>query len=374
VTRRFGLAILVACLAAAIYVAIRAHRDLTDFEVYRTAADRAAHAEPLYRATDGHYQFKYLPAFAILARPLAAMGDEPAKLVWFGFSFALVVVLLQTLLANVPGRRLAPGVLSAVTCLVMAKFFIRELALGQTNALLGVLTLPAVVAARKRPGLAGLGVGAAVFVKPYAAILLPWLLVAAPVGAVVTALLAIAGGLLLPVLTYGWSGNLALLDSWWRTVSDTTTPNLRHADNVSFASFWAKWLGTGSVASSLAVVSMLALLAVIVVIVMRGRGQKTSGYLETGVLLLAIPLCSPQGWDYVLLLGTPAVILAIDRWRNLSTPWRGLVGAALLVCAFPLRLVTTLDGYNAIMMTGVVTLAAVVILIDAAELRRREIA
>ena len=44
---------------------------MVDFEVYRTAAARALDAEPLYRADDGHYQFKYLPAFALAMAPFA---------------------------------------------------------------------------------------------------------------------------------------------------------------------------------------------------------------------------------------------------------------------------------------------------------------
>ena len=42
---------------------------MVDFEVYRTAAGRALDAENLYRPIDGHYQFKYLPAFALAMAP-----------------------------------------------------------------------------------------------------------------------------------------------------------------------------------------------------------------------------------------------------------------------------------------------------------------
>ena len=40
---------------------------MADFEVYWTAANRALDAQPLYQPADGHYQFKYLPAFAFLS-------------------------------------------------------------------------------------------------------------------------------------------------------------------------------------------------------------------------------------------------------------------------------------------------------------------
>jgi len=36
-------------------------------------------------------------------------------------------------------------------------------------------------------------------------------------------------------------------------------------------------------------------------------------YLDAALLLFVIPLLSPQGWDYVLLVATPAVMLLLDR-------------------------------------------------------------
>jgi len=39
--------------------------------------------------------------------------------------------------------------------------------------------------------------------------------------------------------------------------------------------------------------------------------------------MLLIPLVSPQGWDYVLLLATPAVVCLVDRWGELTKWWQG---------------------------------------------------
>jgi hypothetical protein len=43
--------------------------ELVDFVVPRTAAERFLAHEPLYRPEDGHYQYKYLPAFAAAMVP-----------------------------------------------------------------------------------------------------------------------------------------------------------------------------------------------------------------------------------------------------------------------------------------------------------------
>src|SRR5437867_12096264 len=62
----------------------RVVRKMRDFEVYWTAASRAARAEPLYRVEDGHYQFKYLPSFAVIARRMARLSLRAARTLWFG--------------------------------------------------------------------------------------------------------------------------------------------------------------------------------------------------------------------------------------------------------------------------------------------------
>ncbi len=374
VTRRLAMLAMLIVAGLAMYAAIRAHRDLTDFEVYRTAAGRAAAAEALYRPDDGHYEFKYLPAFAVVARPLIWMRPETAKLVWFALSFGMVLLFVRTLVVTLPDRRLGAIGLGALTAIVMAKFLVRELALGQTNALLGLLLLPAVVGATRRPRLAGVSVGAAVFVKPYALLFVPWLALTLRFGAIVAAVGTLAVGLGLPATVYGWSGNLRLLREWYRTVEDTTAPNLLHPDNVSLASMWAKWLGVGSLSSALAVASGVALIAAIGGVAALRRRTRNPGYLEGGLLMLAMPLLSPQGWDYVLLLGTPMVVMAIDRWRELPVALRVVFVAIAIVFAVPLRLFVPLETYDVAMSSGAVSVAALLLVAIGAYLRGRSLA
>jgi hypothetical protein len=190
------------------------------------------------------------------------------------------------------------------------------------------------------------------------------------VGAVV----ALVAGLGLPATVYGWSGNLRLLRDWYQTVGATTAPNLVHPDNVSLASLWAKWLGVGSLSSALAIASGVALLAVACVVVVRRRRIRRAGYLEGGLLLLAMPLLSPQGWDYALLLGTPVVVAAIDRWRDLPIAWRFVLAAIALVFATPLRLLVPVDTYNVAMSSGATTVAALLLVAVGACLRVRSLA
>ena len=172
-------------LLATIAYATRVRHEMVDFAVYRTAGARAIEAAPLFRADDGHYQFKYFPAFALAMIPLAVVPEETAKAIWFGLSVALLVVLVRASVRTLPDRRRSERFLGWMAVVLMAKFYLHELNLGQTNILLAVLLVGALAAAAQgRAAWSGALVGLGVFVKPYALILVPWLWFAAGASAV----------------------------------------------------------------------------------------------------------------------------------------------------------------------------------------------
>jgi hypothetical protein len=199
-------------VAAIFYAGARLQRDFWDFEVYRTAAIRALHAEPLYRPDDGHYQYKYWPAFALASAPFALLPVEVGKPVWFALSIFILVLLLRRAVTDLPDRRLRERTLLILTSVLVGKFVVIELVNGQTNVLLGFLMVSAVGAARAgRWHWAGALVALSTFVKPYALILLPWLVVSGGAAGVSGFALVLAAGLALPALRYGWSGNVDLV-------------------------------------------------------------------------------------------------------------------------------------------------------------------
>jgi hypothetical protein len=212
---------------------------------------------------------------------------------------------------------------------------VKELVNGQTNVLLGTLMLLALMAAQqRRPIRAGAWTGAAVFVKPYALLFVPWLAATLAAVSVAAVMGVLAFGLLAPAIVYGWAGNLEQLHGWYQTVTSTTAPNLMIAENISFATMWAKWLGPGSTAAALALVTSVAALAVAAGVCLARRKTEQPHYLEVALLLLLIPVLSPQGWDYVLILGTPAIALLVDRWRDLPSAWQAVAGASLAIVSF----------------------------------------
>ncbi len=346
-------------VVAVVAFAQRTHEELLDFEVYLTAGGRAAAGESLYRESDGHWQFKYLPAFAVAIAPLAKMPPVAARGVWFFLSVALLVVLVNRSYAMLPGRRSGAAFLVWLTILAMGKFYVREVGLGQTNLLLAVLVLTALACwMRGRDVTAGALLGAAAVVKPYAVLFLPYLIARRKwngAGGFVGVLL---GALALPALTYGWSGNLSQLHEWWVVVTTSTAPNLAGQDNISIAGMYVAWLGIGTPATWLSAVTALALLAACGWAVARGSHVQSPDYLDAALLLFAIPLLSPQGWDYVLLVSTPAVMLLLDRLDLLDRPIQWLLWGSLALIGLTFWDVLGRDLFKALMMSRVLTVCA----------------
>jgi hypothetical protein len=366
--------LLLVAAAAALYVA-RVRHEMVDFAVYRTAGARALEAAPLFRAEDGHYQFKYFPAFALAMVPFAAVPVEGAKAVWFGLSVLLLTLLVRWSVASLPRRHLSTVRLTWLAVLLMAKFYAHELNLGQTNTLLGVLLIGGLIAAMNgQAALAGALVGLGVFVKPYALILVPWLAFAAGTAGLAACAAVVAAGLLAPAALYGWHGNLDQLAGWYRTVTDTTAPNLLAPENVSFATMWAKWMGAGPPASRLAMLTIAAALATAATIWLPRRQVEQPAYLEFGALMLLVPLISPQGWDYVLLLATPAVVCLVDRFGRMAPPWRIATAAGFALMSFTVYDLLGRVLYARLMAWSVVSVAVTILVVSLVQLRWRRLA
>ncbi len=220
------LGIVLLFVVAAVVFVQRSHHEMYDFEVYRVAGVRAAAGETLYRESDGHWQFKYLPAFALVVAPLAQLPPVGARAVWYFLTLVLVIVLVNRSLALLPGRRRTDAFLVWLIILFMGKYYAREIGLGQGNALMAVLVLAAVALWRGgRDALAGALLAAATIVKPYAILFLPYLVVRRRWSGVASFVGVIAAALAVPVLRYGWAGNLAELHGWWTVVTASTAPN-----------------------------------------------------------------------------------------------------------------------------------------------------
>jgi hypothetical protein len=369
-------AMAVVLVVVSAYGLVRFQRaELVDFVVPRRAAARYLAHEPLYRPDDGHYQYKYLPAFAQFMVPFTWMPKEVAEATWFALTAAMAFAFVRLSLLALPDRRLSSQVLVWLTVLLTGKFFVKELAFGQFNLPVGLLLIGAVIAAQHGRGLtAGAAIAAGVFVKPYALVQVPWLARTFGWRPFVPFTLVMAAGIFLPAVTYGWDGNLTLLHEWYRTVTETTGPNLLGHDNISFASMWAKWIGPGPLAGTLALGSAVTAMAAGGAVMLRRRQVAEPNYLEAAYFCVLIPLLSPQGWDYVLLLGLPAYMCLVDRWRDLSAGWRAVALLGFLLTSFMIFDLLRRTLYIWLVEVGASTVGAVLIAACLVRLRWKAIA
>jgi hypothetical protein len=360
--------------ASTIYLT-RIHEEMVDFDVYRTAASRALDGENLYRPDDGHYQYKYLPAFAFAMAPFTKVEFRIARLIWYALSFGILCVFVRWCANAVPEKRLSERALIWFAILFVGKYYGRELNLGQSNILLGTILIGALLAAEAGAArTAGALVALGVFVKPYALILVPWVWLVAGGSGLVAGAATLGIGLFLPALVYGWQGNLDQILGWYRTVTETSAPNLMVPENVSFATMWAKWIGPGPLASRLAIATSVAAIGLAGVILAKRRPVREPAYLEFGALMLLVPLLSPQGWDYVLLIATPAVLIIVDRWRETPIAWRALTTLAIAGFSFTIFDVLGRTLYVALTKINIVSIAALAILVCLVHLRWKKIA
>jgi hypothetical protein len=357
------------------YVA-RVRHEMVDFAVYRTAGARVLEAAPLFRVEDGHYQFKYFPAFAFAMVPFGILRPETGKAVWFALSVGLLAMLVRWSVRALPEPRMSEQHLIWLTVVLMAKFYAHELNLGQTNILLGALLVRGLVAAQTgRPAVAGVLAGLGVFVKPYALILVPWLFFAAGLTGMTAFAAILVAGLLLPAIVYGWQGNLQLVAGWYRTVTETTAPNLLAPENVSFATMWAKWLGgPGPTPQTLAIVTAAAVVTLAATAWLARRRVRQPAYLEFGLLMMLVPLLSPQGWDYVLVIATPAIVCLVDRLGKMSRAWQLATMAGMGLMSFTIYDLLGRALYARMMAWSVVSVGAIVLLVSLVQLRWRRLA
>ena len=370
---RVALAIALTTLGVWLFVA-KASSRMPDFEVYRRAGERAAAAEPLYRASDADYQFKYFPAFAVLAIPLGLMPVAVAKVVWFAMSAAALAALLPLTVAVLPHRRKPVWLLIAALLIGLSKYYAEDLVLGQINTLVALVAACSILAFHSgREAAGGFLVALAIVLKPYALILAPWLVARGRGRSIATLGAGLAIAAVLPFAIYG-SDALALLGDWWQTVTTTTEGTLLHSDNVSLASLWAKRLGIGSTAGVLAGISSIALLAVAAVVFLRRSGITKPEGLEAGMLLAITPLLSPQGWDYVVILATMALAYVVNDLDRLPRALQVLTVVSIAAIGLSLYDLLGRTFLYALLDLSIITVGVVILISALASLRMRKLA
>jgi hypothetical protein len=357
---------LAALLLAAVLFLLKINRDMVDFNVNYAAGDRLLHGETLYRLSDEHYQFKYEPFCAMIYAPLALLSPTAARGVWYVLvlaSIAALIYLTARLLPNAAGK--SDGKAALLAGLVLAKFLLREIQLGQINAIITALLMLMVFNlerddTKRSPGrtvAAGLLWGLATAMKPYAVIFLPYFVLKRRWNVLWPALMALGLTLLAPAAYYGFKGNLAVHEEWIVSLSASTPALFGAQDNVSLLAMLTKWIRNPGLAQFSYVLLVPALALVVFFYIRRGRNDGSRALIpETFLLLLLIPLISPLGWDYTFLSALPAVALVLQHFRNFPKSVRVALVLNLAVIALSLYDLLGRHAYAAFMNASVLTL------------------
>lgn len=375
ILNRRVILVLVALLVVAViaYVFKVSHR-MSDFEVYARAASRALAGESLYRPEDGHWLFKYLPAFAVVAIPIALAPLTVVKLLWFLVTVFTLVPLLGMNVAILPVRRRPVWALIVATIVVMGDFYAHEIRLGQTNLFLVTAVVAALLAMQRgRETLAGALVVVAVVLKPYAVLFLPWLVARRTRRAVIAATVGMLVILLIPVARYGFESAVRLHVDWWHTVTTSVEEALLNTDNISWLAMFSRWFGPGALAQTLTTCTIVAALATTIYVFRIRRTVEFPELLEASLLLALMPLMSPQGWEYTLLTATPAVMCLVNYSDRLPALLRAVTIAALAVIGLSIYDLMGRTAYAAFMQASGVTIAFFVVITALVVLRRRQV-
>lgn len=354
---------------------LKIKNDMADFEVYWKSGKRLALAQDLYSPDDGHYTLKYIPFFAFLAYPFSLFPIQVSKALWYFISVLFVFLFFYFSLKIIPEKKVKTLIILFIPGLTLFKFITRELDLGQSNIFVGTLFLIGFDFLNcKRDFLSGLFLSLSFVAKPYSAISLPYLLLKKRFKPFIYLSFLILLLFFLPSIVYGLGGNFQLFKDWLKTIYLSTPHLLVSNDNVSIMGMFSKWFGVGKLSFTLSIFTILILLFLFVLSIFKGRTLKSPDPLEISILLILIPLLSPQGWDYVFLLSLPSLMILVNSFRELPLTLKALIAISFFTIGFSLFDLMGRKGYERFMEISVITIAYSAIIFSLFYLRMKRIA
>jgi Glycosyltransferase family 87 len=285
-----------------------------DFQVFHTAGARALHGEPLYRAEDGRFPFKYAPVVGLLLAPVGALPVRAAKAAWV-LASALAVFLFLREAARLAAPPPTRG-LHLPLVLLLAPYVWHLFSLGQIDGFLLLAIALSERLADRRPVLSGLLWALAVLTKP------PYLvfLVVAVLAGEWPRLLALAGWLVALTLAAVPLFGFGALTSWWALLGQSTPDLLCSPQNQSLWALacryapWGSWAAVASVG--------LGTLALCAAALWAAWAQPTTARATgTSAALAATALVSPLGWWTNFIALAPLVYGLLGTLSLGRTPW-----------------------------------------------------
>jgi len=360
---------------------LKVREHMLDFEVNYKAGKRLRGGESLYQVEDGHLMFKYLPSSALLYLPLSLLPLNAAKAIWYFIVAFCLCSLVYISTKILPSEEKKSVYLLILPPLILIKFFLRELQLGQINALVTMILLFMIwfliyeknTMPSQKDIHAGLLWGVAIALKPYALIFLPYFLLKKKWKSLLSGVGFLFLALLIPSVFYGFRGNIIILKEWITTLFRSTQALLDSQVNISIIAFFMKWTGNRNTSLLLSglVIAILAFLVLTVILI--GRKIDRAPVLECSIILILIPLISPLGWDYTLLMSVLGVTIIIHNFSGYSKFWRGVLVFNLFIITFALFDIMGRDLYERFMSWSVITINFLILIGYLMHLRFRKI-
>jgi hypothetical protein len=318
----------------------------TDFGAYLQAAARFTRAESLYDREPGEISkmaYKYAPAVATLFIPLLVFGVFAAKLIYYVLNCIVVLILFRqsrALVIRVCNGCAVPSQAHLFVAFgALGEFLYREISIGNTNALVSILAISgclAVISNRDYAG--GILLALATLFKPHYALILVFFLLLRRWRTVPAFAAVWFTAFLLPVLVYGWEGNIALHSKWIdvmrvHNAASSWIHDMYGMNNIYEALSWPfTALGLhGFVTSPVYPVIVLALLGAGLFHLWRKSARES---LSPFFPLLYVIACTPMLWQvdvnhFVFLM--PVVLCLAVMWRSQRLWFRIVVFTGLLL-------------------------------------------
>jgi hypothetical protein len=348
----------------------RVKNDMIDFQVNYEAGKRLRLAETPYRFEDGHYMFKYLPSSAFLYLPLSYLPLNLAKGIWYFFIIFCSLALIRLSFLLVPSTIKKSKWLMVIPPLILIKYFLREIDLGQINTLVTLILLVMIwllgrqtnESSQKVDIYAGLLWGLSVALKPYSLIFLLYFLLKGKWRTLLSGMSMLSILILIPSLYYGLKGNLIVLNEWISTLSQSTPTLLTTWDNISIIAFFNKWTGDPKLSLVLTVIFLSILAFLVLLLMILGKSVEKSTVLECSVLLILIPLASPLGWDYNLLMSILGITIIVHFFPYYTKIWRIVLVCNFIIIFFSVYDIIGKDLYSTFMSLSLTTLNFLVLI------------
>jgi hypothetical protein len=312
-TKIFKIVLLIALVIFLSVFFENSFHKMNDFKVTHRAASRLLNGENLYNWEDGHYVYKYSPFFALLVAPFGLIPFSHARFLWMALMCASLFGVVRMGKYLIMGRRSPPRFFYFLSLLLIAKFLLREIELGQTDfvQLLFILAL-FVFLEKGKEFWGGLFLALSVIIKLTPLIVVPYLIYKKRFRALMWSFILIFAFFFFPSLIYGFHGNLSLLRNWYQFLSLSSPPLIANDMNQSIFGMFYRLLTASDYnvnflnldpnnVNALIYVIIIGSYICLLLFSQLSRKTKTSFLhaqeaIEYSFLLIFIALFSPLGW------------------------------------------------------------------------------